>query len=51
MPFPVFWRVLKRFFCFTFQSGIKSMEYDLVAKENLELKEKLEKVISKVWLV
>jgi hypothetical protein len=36
------------FFCFIFQSGIKSMEYDLVAKENLELKEKLEKVISKV---
>ncbi len=36
------------FFCFIFQSGIKSMEYDLVAKENLELKEKLEKVFSKV---
>ena len=36
----------QKIFCFTFQSGIKSMEYDLVAKENSELKEKLEKVIN-----
>jgi hypothetical protein len=40
------WEGPQKIFCFTFQSGIKSMEYDLVAKENLELKEKLEKVIN-----